>query len=129
MSVNRGDGRASAIRLAVLLCTAGVLHFVKPDPFDAIVPRRLPGSARLWTQLSGVAELLLGTGLVFGRTRRVSAFGAAALFVAVIPANVVMAIQWWRRPLRYRMVALGRLPLQIPLVTEALKTARSAASA
>lgn len=35
----------------------GVLHFVKPEHFDRIVPRALPGSARFYTYASGVAEL------------------------------------------------------------------------
>lgn len=38
----------------------GVLHFVKPKPFDALIPTRLPGGGpRLWTFASGVAELVV----------------------------------------------------------------------
>lgn len=119
-------GQGAAKRLSALLLTAGTLHFVQPKSFDAIVPRQLPGPPRRWTQASGVAELAVGGALAIPRTRRVGALAAAALFVAVFPANVVMAIQWWSKPLPYRAIAVGRLPLQVPLVTEALKARRNA---
>jgi uncharacterized membrane protein len=41
--------RRDAAGLAALLGGMGVLHFVAPKPFDAIVPRSLPGSPRTWT--------------------------------------------------------------------------------
>ncbi|MDG3008729.1 hypothetical protein G4X40_01050 [Rhodococcus sp. D2-41] len=122
----RDRATRAAIRLSALLLGAGTLHLVAPAPFDSIVPRALPGEPRLWTHASGVAELAVGTALAVPRTRRIGGLAAAALFVAVFPANVAMAAQWWRRPLPYRAVALGRLPLQVPLVTEALKVARTA---
>ncbi|MDG3013063.1 hypothetical protein [Speluncibacter jeojiensis] len=122
----RDRATRAAIRLSALLLGAGTLHLVAPAPFDSIVPRALPGEPRLWTHASGVAELAVGTALAVPRTRRIGGLAAAALFVAVFPANVAMAGQWWRRPLPYRAVALGRLPLQVPLVTEALKVARTA---
>ena len=43
--------------MIALLGGAGVLHFLKPEPFDSIVPAGLPGSARAYTYASGVAEL------------------------------------------------------------------------
>lgn len=122
----RDRAARSAVRLSALLFGMGALHFVSPAPFDSIVPRALPGKARTWTQASGAAELAVGAALAVPRTRRIGGVAAAALFVAVFPANVVMAVQWWRRPLQYRLIALGRLPLQIPLVTAALKVARTA---
>ena len=42
---------------AGFLGTTGVLHFAKPEHYDAIVPRALPGSARFYTYASGAAEL------------------------------------------------------------------------
>jgi len=41
--------------------------------------------------LSDVAEIVLGTGVLFERTRRQSAWGLVALLLAVFPANVYMA--------------------------------------
>ncbi|MBY6365955.1 DoxX family protein [Rhodococcoides corynebacterioides] len=113
---------AAAARLTVLLGGAGVLHFVAPAPFDAQVPRALPGSARTYTYVSGVAEVALAAGLAAPRTRRLSGAAAAAFFVAVFPANVNMAVLWWRSSRTSTVQKVGvllRLPLQIPLVTQA----------
>nr|WP_238427277.1 DoxX family protein [Streptomyces adustus] len=110
--------------LAGLLATAGTAHFAAPRQFDATVPRALPGSPRTWTYASGVAELALAAGLAVPRTRRVAALAAAAFFVGVFPANVKMAVDWRNRPTPQKAAALGRLPLQIPLVLWARSVAR-----
>ena len=55
------------------------------------MPHVLPCSARFWTTLSGVVELLLAVGVVWPRTRRVAATLTAVFFVLVFPANVQMA--------------------------------------
>lgn len=44
----------SAGLLAGLLAGAAVTHFARPEPYDALVPSALPGSARAWTQASGL---------------------------------------------------------------------------
>ncbi|GAA2916670.1 hypothetical protein [Streptomyces mexicanus] len=106
----------SPLLLAGLLAAAGVAHFAAPRPFDAVVPRALPGGPRAWTFASGAAELALAAGLAAPRTRRAAALAAAAFFVGVFPANVKMAVDWRRRPAAQRAVAYGRLPLQVPLV-------------
>ncbi len=108
----------------------GVLHFAVPDPFDRIVPRQLPGRARTYTYASGVAELSVGAALALPRTRRLGGRLAALLFLAVFPANVQMTVDWLRNPkvpLLLKIGSLLRLPLQIPLVTQALKVSREAA--
>ncbi|TQF73217.1 hypothetical protein FK531_06685 [Rhodococcus spelaei] len=116
--------------LSAILLGAGALHFVNPKPFDAIVPRQLPGDARTYTYASGVAELAVGTAIAIPRTRRLGGTLAAALFVAVFPANVQMAVDWLGRsstPLPLKILGVARLPLQIPLIAAALKVRRDAA--
>ena len=115
----------SPLLLAGLLATAGVAHFASPRQFDAIVPRSLPGTPRTWTYASGVAELALAAGIAAPRTRKPAALAAAALFVGVFPANVKMAVDWRHRPAPAKAAAIGRLPLQIPLVLWARSVARS----
>ena len=110
--------------LAAFLLVAGVAHFLNPDFFDAIVPPWAPGSARFATYASGVAEILVGLGIVVKRTRRLALWSAAALFVAVYPANLYMAWDWRDRELADRLVAYGRLPLQIPMIWWAITLAR-----
>lgn len=122
---------------AALFTSAGVMHFAKPDFFEAIVPDWFP-SAKLANQLSGAAELALGLGMLAPQTRRVSALGLLALTVAVFPANVDMAVNEVEvKPVDGRMArsvgtATGpqnwiRLPMQLPLAWWLWREARAAA--
>ena len=116
----------SPLLLAGLLATAGVAHFAAPRSFDATIPRALPGEPRTWTYASGAVELALAAGLALPRTRRTAALAGAAFFVGVFPANVKMAVDWRHRPAPQKAAALGRLPLQIPLVLWARSVAKNA---
>ncbi|MEZ3182916.1 DoxX family protein [Streptomyces pimonensis] len=116
----------SPLLLAGLLAAAGAAHFAAPRRFDRIVPRSLPGSPRTWTRASGAVELALAAGLALPRTRRAAALASAAFFVGVFPANVKMAVDWRHRPVPQRAAALGRLPLQVPLVLWARGVAKGA---
>ncbi len=108
-----------------MLIGTGSLHFLVPKPFDSIVPVELPGSQRSYTYVSGVAEVVTGGLLLAPRTRRLGALAAAALFIAVFPGNCNMVRLWWPRSWPMRLVALARLPLQIPMITAALKVRRT----
>jgi uncharacterized membrane protein len=112
--------RLSPHLLAGLLAGAGVLHFVRPEFYDAMIPPLL-GSPRAWTYGSGVAELAVAAAVAVPRTRRRGALAAAGLFVAVFPANVYMAFDPGDLP---RWAVIARLPLQVPLVVWALRVAR-----
>jgi uncharacterized membrane protein len=122
----RDASQAPAYRIAALLLGVGTTHFLAPKPFDDIIPAELPGSPRFYTYASGVAEVLIGALLLPRRTRRAAALAAAGLFVAVFPGNVNMVRLWWDKPWPMRIAALVRLPLQIPMITEALKVSRNA---
>nr|WP_296063876.1 hypothetical protein [uncultured Actinoplanes sp.] len=113
-----------AAGLTAVLAASGVLHFLTPGPYDSIVPRVLPGRARTWTHLSGAAELAVAAAVAMPRTRRAGGLAAAALFAAVFPANVQMAIDWRHASAARRAIAYGRLPLQIPLVMWARRVGR-----
>lgn len=115
----------AAQRMAALLLGMGTLHFVAPKPFDSIIPAELPGSARFYTYASGVGELATGALLAVPRTRRLGALAAVALFIAVFAGNVNMVRLWWDKPWPMRIVAIARLPLQIPMITWALRVYRN----
>lgn len=115
----------AAYRLATLLLVIGAAHFVIPKAPDALVPAELPGNARLYTYASGVAELLIGAMLLTPRPRRHGGLAAAALFAVVFPANLNMVRLWRDKPWPMRAIAIARLPLQIPLITEALRLWRA----
>jgi uncharacterized membrane protein len=118
-----------AIALAGLFLTSGAMHFVRPEPFESIVPKRLP-SRRALVYASGAAEILCAVGLLVPRTRRVAGLASAALLVAVFPANVTMTGQAKRRLDRdpqdtvrqgYLAATVARLPLQWPMIRAALR--------
>lgn len=119
---------ASAVLSGGLLST-GLLHFAVPSRFDTIVPRWLPGTARFWTYASGAAELAVAGAVAAPRTRHAGGLAAVALFVAVYPANLQMAWDWRLEPWPYRAVAFGRLPLQAPMISHALRVSREAPTA
>jgi uncharacterized membrane protein len=114
----------STTGLAVLFGVTGVLHFVKPEPFERIVPRQLPRKKEL-VYASGVAELACAAGLLHPRTRRLAGLLSAGLLAAVFPANVQMALDLNRKGSpRAKAIGFARLPLQIPLIRAALKASR-----
>ena len=77
--------------LAVFMMTAGVLHFVADYLFVQIVPPFLPWAYPIvW--ISGVIEFALGAALLVPKYRRLASLGLVALFIAVFPANIYMAV-------------------------------------
>ncbi len=111
--------------LAGVLGVAGALHLVAPQPYDALIPRRL-GAPRPWVYGSGLVEIACAAALVVPRTRRLGALASAALFVGVFPGNVTMAsraLRSSRASSRTQAITVARLPLQVPLVAWALDVA------
>lgn len=112
--------------LAGLFAASGVLHLVRPQIFETIVPRQLPERRGL-VYVSGVAELACAAALLHPRTRKAAGWASAALLVVIFPANVQMALTEGKRANRgtgsrgKQVVTLARLPLQIPLIRTALK--------
>lgn len=101
---------------------AGTAHFLAPASFARAVPPEFP-RPRALVYLSGIAEIALGLGVQFDRTRRAAAWGIVALLVAVFPANVYMAtddVAAEFAPDRLaegaRAAAWARLPFQAVLV-------------
>ena len=114
----------STTGLAALFGVMGVLHFVKPEPFERIVPRQLPRKKEL-VYASGVAEIACAAGLLHPRTRRTAGLLSAGLLAAVFPANVQMALDLNRKGSpRAKAIGFARLPLQVPLIRAALKASR-----
>lgn len=109
--------------MGAMLMVAGIAHFIAPKALDAIVPGFLPGTPRTWTYLSGAAEIVIALALLAPASfkigtielRLIGAYAALALFIAVYPANIKMAIDWRDRSMPYPLIALARLPLQFGL--------------
>jgi uncharacterized membrane protein len=69
----------------------GAQHFLNPEPFVRIVPAALP-QPLLLVYVSGFFEILGGLGLLIPKVRLYAGWGLIALYVAVFPANINMAI-------------------------------------
>jgi uncharacterized membrane protein len=116
--------RRSQKLLAGFFIGAGVNHFLIPGAYEQIVPPSLTGHSRLLVQVSGVAEVAGGLGVLLPGTRRASGFGLIALLAAVFPANLYMA----RAPERFsripRAALYARLPLQPLMMVWAWRSTR-----
>lgn len=125
----------SRYALTTVMVAMGVLHFVADDIFVQIVPHALPWPMGLvW--ISGVFEIALGLLLIPQATRRLAGYGLVALFVAVFPANVYMAMEniqvqglpsWLTQP---SPLALWlRLPFQVVFIVWALSVSKPSRAA
>ena len=103
--------------LTVFLVGAGANHFIATPTYLGMMPAALPAPLAL-VYISGVAEILCGLGLILPATRRFAAWSTIALFIAILPANVNMAIN--HLPLGTSEIPTwalwGRLPLQLVLI-------------
>ena len=113
ITLSRRLPRVSARRLfGPFFIFAGVMHFVIPRAYTAIVPPQLR-KPRAIVYASGVAEIAGGAGVLHPRTRRVASAWSVATLLAVFPANVHMALHPDRYGVPGGRVALWlRLPVQ-----------------
>jgi len=77
----------AAVAAGLFFVGAGVMHFVMPARYEAMIPPQLPSPA-FWVFVSGVAEVAGGLGLLLPRTRRLAAIGLIAMLLAILPANI-----------------------------------------
>lgn len=103
---------------------SGTTHLVRPRTFQPLMPSWVPRHREVIVA-SGVAEIVCAAGLLHPRTRRLAGWASAALLVGVFPGNLKMADDARRsRSTRFKAVAYGRLPLQLPLIRAAYRAAR-----
>lgn len=110
--------------LAGIFATSGVVHLVRPEVFEPLMPDFVPAHREVILG-SGVAELACAAGLLSPRTRSAAGWASAALLVGVFPGNLKMADDARRSGnQQFRALAFARLPLQVPMVRIALRAAR-----
>ena len=96
---------------AIFFIAAGTGHFVIPAFYLAMMPPWLPAHVVL-VQLSGIAEIIGGVGLLIPRFRQAAGVGLIVLLIAVFPANIEMLLK--ARAVGAPELALWiRLPFQI----------------
>jgi uncharacterized membrane protein len=102
-------------RLGGFFLFAGLMHFLKPRPYVAIVPDALPRKREI-VFASGVAEMAGGAGVLVPATRRVAGWWLIATLLAIFPANVNMAVNSERFRKVPEPLLWIRLPLQALLI-------------
>ena len=105
------EGRLSRRLLGVFWIACGINHFVNARAYEAIVPPSLAEEKQLVVQVSGVAELAGGAGVLVPGTRRLAGWWLIATLLAIFPANVNMAVN----AERFRVVPAPLLWVRLPL--------------
>ncbi|WP_446742977.1 DoxX family protein [Silvibacterium acidisoli] len=115
--------RAGIYAQALFYMAAGINHFWHPAFYLAVMPDHYAHPA-LMVQLSGVAEIAGGLGLLLPQTRRTAALGIAAMLIVFLDVHLYMiehAMRFFTIP---EWVLWVRLSLQFPLIAWALVYAR-----
>ena len=97
---------------AAFWVVAGVMHFVIPRQYQAIVPPPLDRWKGEVVVASGVAEIVGGAAVLPARTRRAARWWLLATLVAVYPANIHMAVHAQRFAPIPAAALWARLPVQ-----------------
>lgn len=120
----RRRGRSRRL-LAAFFIGSGINHFASARFYEAIVPPSLQGSAKRVVDVSGVAEIVGGVGVLLPRTRRLAGMYLIGVLAAIFPANLYMA----REPERFhrvpRWALYARLPLQPLMMLWAWRATRA----
>lgn len=112
--------------LAGIFAVSGVIHLVKPEVYETIMPKVIPAHREIVLG-SGVLEIACAAGLLHPGTRNIAGWTSVGVLLAVYPANIKMAADAQKRKnTGLKIGSLARLPLQIPMIRIALKAARGA---
>ena len=105
----------SIIIMSLFYIMAGTNHFINPDWYVRIVPPILPFKTEI-VYISGILEIILGTLLIFPKTRFIAGCGLILLLVAVYPANIYVALTNGEVMDTTPLIAWGRLPFQFVFI-------------
>ncbi|MCX7547614.1 hypothetical protein OS188_06565 [Xanthomarina sp. F1114] len=101
--------------MAAIYIFAGIMHFIKPKMYMRIMPKYLPNH-KLLVLLSGVAEIVLGFGLLFNQTRNLAIYGIIAMLIVFLLVHFYMLSSKKAGAGIPKWVLLMRLPLQFVLM-------------
>ena len=101
--------------MAALYIFAGVMHFVKPKMYLRIMPRYIPNH-KLMVTLSGVAEIGLGVGLCFPKTKNIPIYGIIAMLLVFLLVHFYMLSGEKQAAGIPKWILILRIPLQFALI-------------
>jgi uncharacterized membrane protein len=81
--------KASLLLLIILYVSGGINHFIHPEAYLPIIPDYLPYPMVI-NIVSGILEIILGSMLIFSKTRAFAAYGIIILLVLFIPTHIYM---------------------------------------
>jgi uncharacterized membrane protein len=96
--------------IGVIFIAPGILHLVKPEIYEPIMPPQLPKPREL-ILISGVAEIVGGALYVPRGTRTFASWWLLLLLIAVFPSNIYMTLQ----PKFQKQFSLPGLLLRLPI--------------
>ena len=82
----------ACLALVLMFAIVGTLHFTHTKIFVQIVPPFIP-QPKAMVYISGFFEILGAIGLLIPKYKRLAAFGFVLLLLAVLPANIYMAVK------------------------------------
>ncbi len=103
---------AARVGAAAFWIVAGVMHFVIPRQYEAIVPPYLARWKKELVVASGIAEIAGGVAILPDRTRHGARWWLLATLAAVYPANIHMAVNSEQFPKVPPAALWARLPVQ-----------------
>ena len=103
---------AARVGAAAFWIVAGVMHFVIPRQYEAIVPPYLARWKKELVVASGIAEIAGGVAILPDRTRNGARWWLLATLAAVYPANIHMAVNSDQFPKIPPAALWARLPVQ-----------------
>jgi len=107
--------RMGLMTQALFYVAAGLNHFWHTAMYVAIMPPHYVHPVGL-VQISGIAEVLGGVGLLVPWARRVSAWGIVVMLVVYFDVHIYMALHTDRFTGIPAWVIDARLPLQLVLI-------------
>ena len=107
--------RMGLVTQAIFYVAAGINHFWHTAMYVAIMPPHYTHPVEL-VQISGVAEVLGGVGLLVPWSRRFAAWGIVAMLVVYFDVHLYMALHTDRFAAIPAWVIDARLPLQLLLI-------------
>ena len=109
--------------MSLLYIGAGINHFVNPRFYIGIMPSFFPAPAFL-NSLSGVAEILLGVGLLIASTREWSAYLVIAMLIVFFSVHISHLIDPPRMAKGTYWILVLRIPIQFVLIYWAWKVSQ-----
>ncbi|MEX0290023.1 MAG: MauE/DoxX family redox-associated membrane protein [Flavobacteriaceae bacterium] len=101
--------------MAGMYVIGGIMHFVKPKAYIRIMPRYLPYPKNL-VYLSGLAEIILGIGLCFTNTRKLSIYGIILMLMVFLSVHFYMLSGEKASAGIPKWILVLRIPLQFLLM-------------